>query len=68
MVYLDAIQSHAGFFGAGRRADLVRALKAHAAYRGTLRRLKALSDKQLADLGFRREDLKSVARDASYTG
>ncbi|MER2507934.1 DUF1127 domain-containing protein [Amaricoccus sp.] len=66
MIHVETTLSHAGFFGAGRRSDLLRAIKVYGIYRTTLRHLRALSDKQLDDLGFRREDLKSVARAAAY--
>ena len=37
----------------------------HRVYKQTLNELSQLSDRDLTDLGFRRVDLKSIARDAA---
>ena len=59
--------SHAGFSGSEQHpARLLRAIRAHRLYLATLRHLRALTDKQLNDIGFRRDDLKSIARAAVH--
>ena len=35
-------------------------------YRQTVRELEALNDRELADLGFGRRDIRAVARQASF--
>lgn len=70
MTNIEASLSPAGFSGSERRPELalggfVRAIRTHRIYRATLRHLRSLSDKQLTDIGFRRDDLKSVARAAA---
>lgn len=57
--------------GAERRTPTPLAIVAQAwddyrAYRATLGELRALSDKQLGDLGFRRDALRQVAAEAVY--
>ncbi len=71
MTNIEASLSPAGSSGSERRPEfalggLIPAIKAHQLYRATLRRLRALSDKQLTDIGFRRDDLKAVARGATF--
>jgi uncharacterized protein YjiS (DUF1127 family) len=40
--------------------------RAYRAYRSTLAELASLSDRELADLGLRRDALKRTAREAAY--
>lgn len=52
--------------GADWLGRLRRAWSEHRAFRTTLTELSALSDRELADLGLHRSELRAVARTAAY--
>lgn len=67
----DLQATHTASYGLGDRlAALVagarEALRRRAVYRTTLRELKALNDRDLADLGIAACDLERIAHEAAY--
>ena len=70
MTTTSAARHETGFVASGAKpnwtAGLRRAWTDYRAYRATLAELSALTDKELGDIGMRRETLRRTAREAVY--
>jgi uncharacterized protein YjiS (DUF1127 family) len=67
MAYAVSTAAPKGFIAAlsALRARIDRAVRRHVEYSRTLDELSALTDRELADLGFSRFDLRRLAREAA---
>ena len=61
--------SNTGSFGhglGGLRASLAQRLARYRTYRTTVNELAMLTDRELADMGIHRSDIRGIAADAAY--